>query len=194
MFRFWGKPGSLWFLEMVTWIYHSFYAFQFPLDKQNPSDVCTIVWTDGFGGSHGDSYSQPHQVVCFTDAKNGISGNNMGLSILVIPQNGWCPVESTIKLDDLGVPLFQETSICSRHCMLSMAWFEHFCEENKNRISKGWSWIPFRKCSVQGEHRPILRHIHVSLRSDFKSTPLVFIGKGSQTLIQEVNGNTTLYG
>ena len=27
-----------------------------------------------------------------------------------IPQNRWCIVENPIKMDDLGVPLFQETA------------------------------------------------------------------------------------
>ena len=29
-----------------------------------------------------------------------------------VPQNGRCSMENPIKMDDLGIPLFQETSIC----------------------------------------------------------------------------------
>ena len=35
----------------------------------------------------------------------------MGVSKIVVPQNGWFIVENPIKMDDLEVPLFLETSI-----------------------------------------------------------------------------------
>ena len=41
-----------------------------------------------------------------------------------VPQNGLCTMENPIKMDDLGVPLFWETSISTS---IIEAQFAHFC-------------------------------------------------------------------
>ena len=40
-----------------------------------------------------------------------MSGSFLGVSKIGVPQIGWFVIEHPIKMDDLGVPLFSETSI-----------------------------------------------------------------------------------
>ena len=44
-----------------------------------------------------------------------------------VPQNGWFIREKTIKMDDLGAPLFSETSIWVLQCRCDAYFHFHFC-------------------------------------------------------------------
>ena len=76
----------------------------------------------------------------------------MGYIDMYIPQNGWFTMETKnpIKMDDLGVPPFQETSIWFHRW--GVAWEDehhparHRCTELSLQFRDSLSWFWVRKC------------------------------------------------
>ena len=58
-----------------------------------------------------------------------------------VPQNGWFIMENPIKVDDLGVPLFSETSICQMLGFILLPWIP--CKVG---------WVTLRKRSFKRCH------------------------------------------
>ena len=84
----------------------------------------------------------------------------MGIS-MAVPPNGWFILENTIKMHDLGVPLFQETSIFGTISgvfnieRMGSSWF-------RTRLTYGFNWTMtvvqggFNQLTVyMGGHHPL---------------------------------------
>ena len=68
-----------------------------------------------------------------------------GFPKIGVPQNGWFMMENLIKLDDLGVPLFSETSVCL-HVFIDISMYKCTYRDLQKvlgpEMSRSNSWAP----------------------------------------------------
>ena len=71
---------------------------------------------------------------------------------IMVPQNGWLIREIPIKIDDLGVPLFLETPICSFYGQ------KHYTSEKKatNDLLGSFGWLGVTLGSPNLETHPLV--------------------------------------
>ena len=107
------------YIYMYTYIYIYIYTPHIHVVSMHTNTCMHVSPETNNGPRHSPAWSAQQGVRRSHPPPATVPGGNVGvLPVMVVPHwYGWCVMENTIKLDDLGVPLFQETSIWIMLCI-----------------------------------------------------------------------------